>query len=145
MLVPFTPPPFLLFPNMNHRGADQLGTYAFFIFSQNNLTDGEEDLPEDAFSLLSVLLVGSLNFPFDRSRVVPRRQPPARVPSLLSFLSLILFLSPFSKAPIRSRSNHTTVVSVIRSLYPFSRHPLLIVLTLFFQSFPSPSDTSYNR
>lgn len=46
--------------------------------SQNNLTDGEEDLPEDTFSLLSVLLVGSLNFPFDRSRLAPRRQPSGR-------------------------------------------------------------------
>ncbi|OAD56504.1 hypothetical protein WN48_03191 [Eufriesea mexicana] len=47
---------------------------------QNNQTDGKEDLPEDTFSLLSVLLVGSLNFPFDRSRLAPRRQPPSERP-----------------------------------------------------------------
>ncbi|KAG5317347.1 DOPR1 protein, partial [Pseudoatta argentina] len=35
-------------------------TRSLFVFSQSNLTDGEEDLPEDAFSLLSVLVVGFL-------------------------------------------------------------------------------------
>lgn len=65
--------------------------------SQNNLTDGKEDQPEDTFSLLSVLLVGSLNFPFDRSRLAPRRQPSRRTfaRKLWSKLSIYLSLSLF--------------------------------------------------
>ncbi|XP_046823588.1 dopamine receptor 1-like isoform X1 [Vespa crabro] len=34
--------------------------FTFFVFLQNNLTIGDEDLPEEAFTLLSVLLVGFL-------------------------------------------------------------------------------------
>lgn len=58
-----------LLPRVNHRDSDKSphSRSILFVFPQSNLTDGEEDLPEDAFSLLSVLLVGSLNFPFDRS------------------------------------------------------------------------------
>lgn len=61
--------------------------------SQNNLTDGKEDLPEDTFSLLSVLLVGSLNFPFDRSRLAPRRQPSRRTFTRKLWSKLAIYLS----------------------------------------------------
>lgn len=75
-----------------------------FACLQNNLTDGEEDLPEDSFSLLSVLLVGSLNFPFDRSRLAPRRQPSGRpfTRKLWSKLARCIPLFPFLLHPVPS-------------------------------------------
>lgn len=97
-----------------------------FACLQNNLTDGEEDLPEDSFSLLSVLLVGSLNFPFDRSRLAPRRQPSGR---------------PFA------RKLWSKLARCI-PLFPFLFHPLFHLLLssvpLFFHAFRIFSRVNYN-
>lgn len=93
--------------------------------SQNNLTDGKEDQPEDTFSLLSVLLVGSLNFPFDRSRLAPRRQPSRRTfaRKLWSKLSIYLSLSfslCFLPYPLLSFLNSSTHNSFFFILVPFA-------------------------
>ncbi|KAG7190000.1 hypothetical protein KM043_006158 [Ampulex compressa] len=65
----FLPPDQLSFPivpRARRTATDPRASQAFvraaciFVCSQNNLTDGEEDLPEDAFSLLPALLVGFL-------------------------------------------------------------------------------------
>lgn len=94
-----------------------------FACLQNNLTDGEEDLPEDSFSLLSVLLVGSLNFPFDRSRLAPRRQPSGR---------------PFTRK----------LWSKLARCIPFLFHPLFHLLLssvpLFLHAFRIFSRVDYN-
>lgn len=117
--------------------------------SQNNLTDGKEDLPEDTFSLLSVLLVGSLNFPFDRSRLAPRRQPSRRTftrklwSKLAIYLSLSISLSIYLCFPpisffilpsLLNNSTHNSFFSPV-SFRPYHCYISSLHLQLQFASF----------